>query len=173
MYFQHSETEFKQHCSELFKMLKNLMEEESLTPRTLGPGSTSLVYYHSLGEMFLRSLDCRNIMIEQCVQWREIYPLMFTWKKIISFSELSWESAATIHFSNFKWINWPQKCLYSKYIIQIEKQNMVKSERSGLTSCLHTIFMSGLHPSKQNINKATFTSQNLSYKHLNHSLLPF
>lgn len=50
MYFQHSETEFKQHCSELFKMLKNPMEEESLTPRTLGPGSTSLIYYHSLGD---------------------------------------------------------------------------------------------------------------------------
>lgn len=121
MYFQHSETKFKQHCSELIKMLKNPMEEESLTPRTLGPGSTSLDYYHSLGGMFLRSLDCRNIMIEQCGQWREIYPLMLTWKKIISFSELSWESAA-IHFSNFKWINWPQKCLYSKILFKLKNK---------------------------------------------------
>lgn len=50
---------------------------------------------------------------------------------------------------------------------------MVKSERSGLTPCLPNVFINDLHPSKQNINKATFTSQNLPYQHLNHSLFPF
>lgn len=66
IYFQHYSNKNSNNTAVSYsKRKKNPMEEEPLTPRTPAPGSTSLDYYHSLVRMFLRSLDCRNIMTGQ------------------------------------------------------------------------------------------------------------